>query len=296
MAASGSADKTIFVSIPSYRDPECQYTIVDLFQKAKHPKRVRVGVCWQVNRAEDSQCFLLDLEHLRQSGQLRESEMHHSKARGPCIARANIERELLDGEDFVFQLDSHYRMAQDWDEELILQLSRCPSERAILTTYPSSYTLPDDYKAGGPDTARLHSGIDPVLLCAREFGASDGFIRIAGKPCSQASIGATPSPALFWAAGFVFAPSAAVREVPYDPHLEDLFFGEESAMAARLWTSGWDFYSPTKVIGYHLWTRKHRPVFREHAGEAQEQREKNSQLRVRSLLAVDGDASMDLGA
>lgn len=26
--------------------------------------------------------------------------------------------------------------------------------------------------------------------------------------------------------------------------------------------------SPVEVIGYHLWTRKHRPVFREHDSEA----------------------------
>ena len=26
-ASSGGADPTIFVSIPSYRDPECQYTV-----------------------------------------------------------------------------------------------------------------------------------------------------------------------------------------------------------------------------------------------------------------------------
>ena len=50
-------------------------------------------------------------------------------------------------------------------------------------------------------------------------------------------------------------------KVPYDATLEDLFFGEESSMAVRLWTSGWDFFSPSKLIGYHLWTRKHRPKF-----------------------------------
>ena len=40
---------SIFVSIPAYRDPECQYTIIDLFQKAVHPERIFVGVCWQAH-------------------------------------------------------------------------------------------------------------------------------------------------------------------------------------------------------------------------------------------------------
>lgn len=57
-------------------------------------------------------------------------------------------------------------------------------------------------------------------------------------------------------------------------------------MAARLWTAGWDFVAPTKIIGYHLWTRKHRPVFREHACEQQRHREAASKSRVRQLLGI----------
>jgi hypothetical protein len=40
-----------------------------------------------------------------------------------------------------------------------------------------------------------------------------------------------PSP--LWAAGFNIAYSSVVVEVPYDPHLPHLFFGEEISMAAR---------------------------------------------------------------
>merc|ERR1719367_1171539 len=100
-------------------------------------------------------------------------------------------------------------MIEHWDEELLAQLRRCPSERAVLTTYPSSYTLPDDYEPGRPDAARLNPGTHPIVVCARDFGAADGFL---------------------WAAGLAFSVSAVVREVPYDPGLEDLFFGEEPSM------------------------------------------------------------------
>lgn len=44
----------IFVSIVSYRDPECPHTLLDLFQTAKHPDRVRVGLVLQ-QAAEDEQ-------------------------------------------------------------------------------------------------------------------------------------------------------------------------------------------------------------------------------------------------
>jgi hypothetical protein len=36
-----------------------------------------------------------------------------------------------------------------------------------------------------------------------------------------------------WAAGFNFSESSVLIEVPYDPLLPQLFFGEELSMAAR---------------------------------------------------------------
>jgi hypothetical protein len=38
----------IFVSIPAYRDPECSWTVRDLFRKAKYPSRICVGICFQL--------------------------------------------------------------------------------------------------------------------------------------------------------------------------------------------------------------------------------------------------------
>eukprot|EP00927_Polykrikos_kofoidii_P021065 TRINITY_DN2007_c0_g1_i1.p1 TRINITY_DN2007_c0_g1~~TRINITY_DN2007_c0_g1_i1.p1 ORF type:complete len:785 (+),score=102.36 TRINITY_DN2007_c0_g1_i1:65-2356(+) len=278
------ARPTIFVSIPSYRDPETRYTVLDLLRKATYPERVTVGVCWQVDRVDDAHCFLIDLTDYHEN--VREVFIHHSEARGPCFARSLIETELLEEEDFVLQLDSHYRMIEGWDAELVDQIRRCNSERPIITTYPSSYTLPDDYIPGDPDRARMkeHGEDEAVALCAREFGSSDGFLRITGKAVNASALGGEPFPSLFWAAGFSFAPRQAHEMVPYDPNLEHLFFGEEPSMAARFWTNGWDFFSPSKIVGHHLWTRKFRPVFREHTSAETKALEKSAAARVRSLL------------
>lgn len=274
---------TIFVSIPSYRDPECQYTVIDLFKKASIPTRVFIGICWQTDRVEDSKCFILEPPG-ELSSQVRTLFLHHSEARGPCFARALIQEQLYKGEDYYLQLDSHYRMVPEWDKILIeeLRLCRAQSSMPLITSYPSSYTLPEDYMPGGADVAELHPNEQPIVLCAREFG-SDGFLRITGKICSGTKL-SKPIPGLFWAAGFAFSDASVVTTVPYDKSLEDLFFGEESIMAARLWTFGWDFFVPSKVIGYHLWSRRHRPIFREHASAEQRQREASSQHRVNEFL------------
>ena len=42
-----------------------------------------------------------------------------------------------------------------------------------------------------------------------------------------------PVPSPLWAAGFSFSDSSMLQEVPYDPLLPQLFFGEEISMAAR---------------------------------------------------------------
>ncbi|CAK9075860.1 unnamed protein product [Durusdinium trenchii] len=272
-------EPSIFVSIPSYRDPECQYTICDLFAKAAVPERVFIGVCWQADRAEDECCFWLEPpSHLRSN--VRVLWLMPRDARGPCYARARIQQELYQAEDYYLQLDSHYRLIPDWDLELLKQLEMCSSPKPILSTYPSSYTLPEDYAPGGPDQATLGEAKGPIVLCAREFGA-DGFLRITGKRCRPS---ARPRAGLFWAAGFAFSSGEVVKDVPYDIQLEDLFFGEESSMAVRLWTAGWDFYAPTQVIGFHLWTRTHRPHFREHHSEERQSRQRASMDRVRQQL------------
>ncbi|KAG6953323.1 hypothetical protein JG688_00012878 [Phytophthora aleatoria] len=96
-----------------------------------------------------------------------------------------------------------------------------------------------------------------------------------------------PLPSLFWAAGFAFSSSKVIEEVPYDETLRFLFFGEESSMAARLWTSGWDFFTPSETVVYHLWTRTFRPVFQELESDETKRYRSASAHYVKQLLQID---------
>lgn len=70
-------------------------------------------------------------------------------------------------------------------------------------------------------------------MCAKNFG-SDGMLRITGKPVKSCSVfgggSGRPSRSMFVAAGFLFASSELIREVPYDVSLKNLFFGEEVSL------------------------------------------------------------------
>ncbi|CAJ1457110.1 unnamed protein product [Effrenium voratum] len=281
-----SDTQRIFVSIASYRDSQCQYTIQDLFQKAKSPGRVVVGVCFQV-APEDADNFLIDLNPWCK--QIRTCFLPHREAKGPCYARWLIQQELFQDECYYFQIDSHMRFVQDWDDICLEQLEACSNpERGILTTYGSSYTLPRDYMPGGPDVAELAPNKALPILCADVFeDGDDPFLRIKSRS-SRTDFGHAPPPALFWTARFAFSPGSVVREVPYDPHLEYVFFGEEISMAARLWTSGWDFFNPSREIAYHLASRAHRYWFREvQTGQHQRTMEEQGKFRICGMLGTE---------
>ena len=70
-----------------------------------------------------------------------------------------------------------------------------------------------------------------------------------------------PKYAPFVAAGFFFCHGAFLHEVPFDPLLPWIFMGEEISMSVRLWTAGYDIFSPTINVLNHYYVRRHYPKF-----------------------------------
>lgn len=228
-------EPTIFVQIASYRDPECQWTVKDLFDKAGHPGRVTVGICWQCFPDQDQDCFL---EPSPRPAQTKTISVLPSESLGVCWARAKTQ-ELFGGEDYVLMIDSHMRFVQGWDTALIAELARCPSPKSFLSTYPPGYKPPNN----------LVQSPKPVVMRAKPFTPL-GDIRFEGETL-DGGIPEKPLRGAFLAGGFVFAPGSFVREVPYDPHI--YFDHEEITIAARAYTHGWDVFSPPGTFVYHYY-------------------------------------------
>src|SRR5262249_10275685 len=72
MLTDNPREETIFVSIASYRDPECIATVLDLFRKAQYPGRVFVGVYEQNDPETDQQ---ISLAHLLQNEPDRDADI-----------------------------------------------------------------------------------------------------------------------------------------------------------------------------------------------------------------------------
>src|SRR5579872_4687274 len=96
--------RTIFVSVISYRDPECVVTINNLFDRAYDPSRVTVGLVQQNKSGEDKDAEP-DLRCARP--RIRILRYQHYEAKGPTWARAMCVRKLYGNEDFYLQVDAH---------------------------------------------------------------------------------------------------------------------------------------------------------------------------------------------
>jgi hypothetical protein len=235
----------IFVAIPSYRDPECQYTVRDLFLKAAHPERISVGICWQLDPEHDQDCCQVPPPYPEQ---VRQIHVHASASKGGCWARGQA-LSLLQNEDYVLQIDAHMRFAAGWDELMLDNLRRCPSPKAMLSTMPPAYLPPEELQdcTGGLPITYVNKIAGPKDLQPVWLG---GWIR----GVKQLPPGPVPTP--FAVGNFLFAPSAIFKEVPFDPHI--YFFGDELTFSARSWTHGWDIYQPDCLVIYHYWRSKKR--------------------------------------
>jgi hypothetical protein len=224
--------KSIFVSIASYRDPDCINTVKSLLENAAYPDRVFLGICWQFMPREEP--ALLQL--FEYQDQIRQISLPSRFSRGPCLAR-HLAQNLFQGEDYYFQIDSHMRFVSGWDEKLITLLGQCPSSRPVLSTYPLAFTPSDSFTQDALVEIRPRYFDDQGVLHQHS-----ALIKMPDQPPE-------PSRTYFISAGMLFTLGMVVRQIPYDPHI--YFAGEEISLALRLWTHGWDIYNPNAVIAYH---------------------------------------------
>lgn len=137
--------ETIYISVASYRDPECMPTIESILARAKYPQRIRVAVIDQHDSEKDeAYCGppkSCDGENSSSAYCLYKDQVdvYHIEARlsiGPVFAR-HVAHRMYRGEYYAMQVDSHIRFTQDWDDDLIWQWKSARNEMAVLTTYLS---------------------------------------------------------------------------------------------------------------------------------------------------------------
>lgn len=272
-ASIGSFDdnqhETIFVTIASYRDPECPQTIEEIFGQAKYPSRIRVAVVDQTEEG-DVVCNKPKIPCSKDSTQLLCIYKEHidyfpmkaSYGIGPVFAR-HIGYRHYRGEYFAMQVDAHIRMIRHWDDDIIQQWKSANNEMAVLSTYVSNIVGHIDV------TTHLAISENRPIMCNSEWDNKNSeyrHLRHRQEPEGPPGIHGEPTLHPFWAAGFSFSRGHFIVQVPYDQHLPMIFQGEEHNIGVRGFTYGYDYYSPERGVCYHHYVeageaRKKMPKF-----------------------------------
>jgi UDP-GlcNAc:polypeptide alpha-N-acetylglucosaminyltransferase len=169
-----------------------------------------------------------------------------NKARGPTFGRY-YGMLMYRGEHYLFMMDSHNRFVTHWDDKIVRMYKGLPTEKGVLSHYPEGWNNPDDGQTNQPLDGRSTT----TYLCTAKFIA-EGFPRLDGFVVHR---GAKPRPQPWAAAGFLFADAKIISEIPFDPNLNYIFDGEEILYSVRMWTHGWDIFSPNENIMYHYYYR-----------------------------------------
>ncbi len=233
----------IFVSIASYRDPEAPHTVRSLLEKADRPQNITIGVLSQLEQDHDSHCVV------GSTPQVREVIVPARESRGACWARHRIFTTLMHDEDFVLQIDSHSRFDPGWDTCLLQMYESTNDPNAVLSTYPSAFD---------PHTGFFSPQMYNRFDCQNFNG--EGLPIVSSAAFSLDKAPATLALTPFIAGGCMFTTTRAVRTVPYDPFL--YFVGEELNYAIRLWTHGFNIYTPNRGFMYHFYGKS--PVAPKH--------------------------------
>jgi len=255
------SQRTIFVSVASYRDKECPNTVRELFSKASNPERIYIGICQQ-NNETDIDCLLSEYNDRIKIVRLKDTD-----AKGPTYARY-ICSKLYQGQDYFMQIDSHTKMTRDWDKKLINMM---PLKKAILSCYPN-------------DWLNIDKEDDVSIVCKAKINHNN--MLVGESYIQHPTKELCPIP--FVSAGFFFAYGILLDTVPYDVNLPYLFEGEEALYTLRVWTSGWDIFAPNKVILYHYYYRDGEPKYWDREDEFKKIQD-NSKDKARYLIGLIDD-------
>ncbi len=249
------SNDTIFVSIASFRDSECAPMLKNMFAQAKYPELLYVGLVEQHGpkdppclEASAMECQLNDFcpsDHIR----IRRISPHDAK--GPTFGRY-MAMLLYRGQKYFLMVDSHNYFIPFWDMVLV----RMYNDAADLATTKGKLVLshyPDQYQNM---SGFVYERSTTSFLCRAKYLPDFGYLRLDGVIVPNQP---RPMRQPWAAAGFLFASASLIEEVPFDPYLDFLFDGEEILYSVRMWTHGWDIFSPNNNVMFHSYVRQGSP-------------------------------------
>jgi hypothetical protein len=244
------ADKTIFINIPSYKDPELFETIDDFLAKAKHPERVFFGITNQYIDLAD------DLKKYEKYGPNVGIDFAVPGSVVGCQPGRLNSHGFYKDQDFYMNMDSHMRAVPEWDVLLINELLTIESKHgpSVIT----GYVIPYEKNEDGSDSIPPGIGY-PLIFNMTESNTQHfynfGVPQFTPKYKSTKTI--TPSP--YISGHFFFTTKQAILDAPFVKEIT--FTEEEIFMALRFYTAGYNLFNPSGNYVYHRYGRGGRALF-----------------------------------
>ena len=236
----------IFIAIGSHLDLELRNTILNCINKAKHPENLVFSICLQYDEKPGTDINCID--DLVQQYDIHIDKYHYSVGEGGCWAR-QITQQAYKDEKYSFQVDSHMRFIQDWDEILINDYEDLKSKgvaKPLLSYCSPPYFRDDereidlnfkyDNELDKMDVVKIRRIVNELWV---EYGGYQHEVNTGFKNIKV--------PLLY--GGFVFTEGNWVVEVEQDP--EHYYTGEELALSIRSFTKGYDIYTPKQITIWH---------------------------------------------
>lgn len=233
---------TIFVVIPCYRDEyACAETLFSLFNEASCPWRLRIAVMHHIHPTENN--YAMNIENLYEHVVLRHNStsfqsqikivVHEiATATGPWDARSTL-LNIFQNERFVLFVNSHCQFVRNWDSGVLDQYTRSLtlSPRPIITTSPS--------------LADKQTPLEPLPTYPVVDSKGDLSVAVYSR------VPIRPFPTFVFVPAFAFASSRVLVDRPFDIPLSYLSDKNGTILvSARLYSFGWDFYTPTVPLCY----------------------------------------------
>lgn len=304
VAPVGYGDEKVLVMIPSFRDgQQCGEVLLKLFGNAKNPDNVVVSL---VEQQHDGETFCLEayckaaanvdifkrVELTQKNGhkvisneeernrcpridQIRVVTIQDDQAKGPPWARA-LGRHSLGNEDFCLQTSTHVRFSNFWDAKVLKEWSKANNEFAVISS-PPQLENEASHIFSVPRTCKVDFLEDDLL--PRFDSARDGMVEKLSKPLLAHT----------WTPGFSFAKCHLEEAAPSDGFLPFVPSDIEAfARYARMWTRGYDVYTPTQNILYQKTeqTNEHKLEWINSWKSQKLPKLEKSLERIRSVLGV----------
>jgi hypothetical protein len=223
------------VQISAYHDYELAETILDALKKSSKDNDINFGV---------HLCYYTDDIFIPSLSNVKYKTVQAPEGLGVGYGRYEA-NALYNGEDYYLQVDSHTRFVQNWDSLLIQVHSEYVAEgcKPIITSYPSNYWYEDH---DGTISFDKPTPIQTIVFETKEpENDNSPFIKQKADVNELGNIFAKSV-----SGGSVFS-SGDLANVA--PNKKMFYWGEETLMAARFFTHGYDLMLPKEQTLFHLY-------------------------------------------